>query len=129
MEEIEKRLIIPHPSDMAIRLANSIYFTSLQEGESFVYLSFAQLCKSLDNCEASDWFAKTVIMELLDELTEPVVIENIHVHGKMITWEAISLFTYTFCLEDGKDYIDIILNDVFIEVMKQYEKEPYINFQ
>jgi len=129
MEEIEKRKIIPYPSDAAIRLANGIYFTSLQEGEHYVYLSLSQLCKSLENCEAEDWYAKTIISELLDELVEPVVIENIHMHGRLITWKAVSLLSYTFCLEDGEQYVDIVLDEIFIEVMKQYEIEPYINFQ
>ena len=102
MQESEKRLIFPHPSSAAIRLANSIYFTSLQEHEPYLFLSIKQLCRSLENCKPDDWYAKTVITELLDELTEPVVIENIHLNGKLVTWKSISLFTYTFSCENGE---------------------------
>lgn len=127
MDEIEKRLIMKRPSDDAVKLANSIYFTSIQEGEPYVYIALQQLCKlfgdgNMKHCKAR-------LTALLDELTEPVAIENFTYNRKEIKWQAISFFTYKFCFEKDEEYLDIELNEMFIAAMKQLEAEPYINFQ
>ena len=129
MEAIEKRSVMKRPSEEAVKLANSIYFTSVQEGESYLYISLKQLCNILDNCTAKDWFAKARLTELLEELSEPVAVEDFTYNRKHIPWQAIAFLTYAFCTEDDQEYVDIELNEMFIEVMKQIEAEPYINFQ
>lgn len=129
MEAVAKRSVMKRPSEEAVKLANKIYFTSIQEGASYLYLSLKQLCNILDNCTEKDWFAKGRITELLEELSEPVAVENFTYNRKQIKWQAISFLTYEFCTEDDGEYVDIELNEMFIEVMKQIEAEPYINFQ
>jgi len=129
MEAIEKRSVMKRPSEDAVKLANSIYFTSIHEGESYLYLSLKQLCIILDNCTEKDWFAKGRLTELLEELSEPVAVEDFTYNRKHIPWQAIAFLTYEFCTEDDQEYVDIELNEMFIEVMKQIEAEPYINFQ
>jgi len=127
MEEVEKRLIIKHPSEDAVKLANSIYFTSIQEGEPYVYLSLKQICTLFDDIEVTDWFAKDRITRLLEELTEPVAIENFTYNRKEIKWQAIAFLTYQFAMEKDEEYVDIELNEMFIDLMSQIEAEPYIN--
>jgi hypothetical protein len=127
MEEVEKRLIIKHPSERAVKLANSIYFTSVQEGEPYVYISLKQLYKLFDDLNETKWYAKSEITKLLDELTEPVAMENFTYNRKEIKWEAVSLLTYEFTMEKDEEYVDIELNKMFLEVMSHLEAEPYIN--
>lgn len=127
MEEVEKRLIIKHPSDRAVKLANSIYFTSVQEGEPYVYISLKQLYKLFDDLNETKWYAKSEITKLLDELTEPVAMENLTYNRKEIKWQAVSLLTYEFTMEKDEEYVDIELNKMFLEVMSHLEAEPYIN--
>ena len=127
MEEIEKRLIMKRPSEDAVKLANSIYFTSIQEGEPYVYISLQQLCKLFRDFNEQN--CKAQITKLLEELVEPVAIENFTYNRKQIKWQAISFFTYKFCFEKDEEYVDIELNEMFIAAMKQLEAEPYINFQ
>jgi len=129
VETTEKRSMMKRPSDAAVRLANSIYYTAIQEGELYVYLSLKQLCKSLKDCSEEDWFAKALVTELLDELCEPVAVQNFVYDRKEIKWQAISFISYDFVMEDGKEYAEITINKMFVEVMKQLEAEPYINFQ
>jgi len=127
MEEVEKRLIIKHPSKDAIKLANSIYFTSIQEGEPYVYLSLKQLYKLFDDVNETDWFAKDRVTRLLEELSEPVAIENFTYNRKEVKWQAIGLLTYQFAMEKDEEYVDIELNPMFLDLMSQIEAEPYIN--
>ena len=126
MEEVEKRLIIKHPSEAAVKLANSIYFTSIQEGEPYVYLSLKQLYKLFDDFDETDWYAKDRIVRLLEELSEPVAIENFTYNRKEIAWQAIGLLSYEFAMEKDEEYVDIELNQMFLEVMSHIEAEPYI---
>lgn len=127
MEEIEKRLIIKHPSEAAVKLANSIYFTSIQEGEPYVYLSLKQLYKLFDDFDETDWYAKDQITRLLEELSEPVAIENFTYNRKEIVWQAISFISYEFTMEKDEEYVDIELNQMFLEAMSTIEAKPYIN--
>jgi len=127
MEEVERRQIIKHPSDDAVKLANSIYFTSIQEGEPYVYLSLKQLYKLFDDVNETDWFAKDRITRLLEELSEPVAIENFTYNRKEVKWQAVALLTYQFAMEKDEEYVDIELNQMFIDLMTQVEAEPYIN--
>ncbi len=127
MDEIEKRSIMKRPSEDAVKLANSIYFTSIQEGEPYVYIALQQLCKLFGDYDKQN--CKARITELLEELIEPVAVEEFTYNRKLIKWQAISFFTYKFCLEKDEEYVDIELNEMFIAAMKQLEAEPYINFQ
>ena len=127
MEEVEKRLIIKHPSADAVKLANSIYFTSIQEGEPYVYISLKQLYKLFDDIDENVWYAKDRITKLLTELSEPVAIENFTYNRKQIAWQAISFIAFEFAMEKDEEYVDIELNKMFLEVMSHLEAEPYIN--
>ena len=126
MEEVEKRLIIKHPSEDAVKLANSIYFTSIQEGEPYVYLSLKQLYKLFDDVNETDWFAKDRVTRLLEELSEPVAMENFTYNRKEVKWQAVALLTYQFAMEKDEEYVDIELNQMFLDLMSQIEAEPYI---
>lgn len=115
------------PSDDAVKLANSLYFTAIQEGEPYVYIALQQLCKLFGNDDVQH--CKARITALLEELTEPVAVEGFTYNRKTVKWQAMSFFTYKFCFEEDEEYLDVELNEMFIAAMKQLEAEPYINFQ
>lgn len=129
MDTTEKKLLMKRPSEAAVKLANSIYYTAIQRGELEVCLSLKQLCKALKDCDETDWYAKSLVTELLEELCEPVAVKDFVYDRKEIKWQAISFLSYTFYTEEGTEYADIEINKMFIDVMKQLEAEPYINFQ
>lgn len=129
MDIADKRSMMKRPSDEAVKLANSIYYTAVLEDAYSLRLSLKQLCKTLDNCSETDWFAQSKATELLDELSEPVAVENFTYERKEIEWQAMSLLTYAFHTEGDETYIDIELDKMFIDVMSELEAEPYINFQ
>ena len=129
MERAEKRLLMKRPSEAAVKLANSIYFTAIQEEEFYIFLPLSKLCKIVGNCSETDWYAKIVATEVLDELAEPVAVENFTYDRKEIKWQAMSFISYSIKEKEGKEYVEIVVNEMFVEVMKQLEAEPYINFQ
>ena len=127
MSETKKRLLKKHPSEDAVKLANRIYYTSLQKREPYVYISINALCRLLNKPDAED--CKLYLTALLEELTEPVAVKDFIFNRKKIDWQVISFITYAFTLENGEEYVDIEIDPMFIEVMKAVEAEPYINFQ
>ena len=127
MQEVEKRNMIKHPSEAAVKLANCIYHTSIEEGETYVYHPLKHLYTIFEDLDETNWYAKDQVTRLLDELSEPVAIENFTYNRKEIPWQAIALLSYEFVLEEDEEYIDIELNPMFLEVMSTIEAEPYIN--
>ena len=127
MSETKKRLLKKHPSEDAVKLANRIYYTSLQKREPYVYISMNALCRLFDRPDAAD--CKAYLTALLEELTEPVAVKDFTYNRKKIDWQVISFISYAFTLENGEEYVDIEIDPMFIEVMKAVEVEPYINFQ
>lgn len=127
MQETETRLIIERPSERAVKLAKVIYFTSVQAGEPYVYISVKQLCKLFDNCNEQN--SKALIIELLEELREPIAVSDFIYKRKKIAWQAISFLDYKFAMEDDEEYIDIEFNEMFIEVMLKLEVDYFIELQ
>ena len=127
MERVEKRSIMRRPSEEAVKLANSIYFTAIQSEEDNVYIPLNKLCKLFNICDEPDMKAR--ITALLEELREPIAVENFTYQRKEYKWKAMSFITYTFSTENDQEYVNIHLDRMFIEMMSKLEAEPYINFQ
>lgn len=127
MEATKQKLIVKRPSEEAIRLANNIYYTYLQEGTPFLHISLQRLCKLFGDCEEAR--VKGRIVGLLEELNEPIAVKNFIFRGRKIGWQKVHFLNYGFSSENAKAYIDIEINEIYLEALSQLEPEPYINFQ
>ena len=127
MEVTKQKFVVNHPSEDAVRLANDIYYTYLQQGSPFLHISLQRLCKIFGDCDEKR--VKRRITELFEELNEPIAVENVWNRGKKIEWSAINFFSYSFNFENDHAYVDIEINEIFLEVLEEFELEPYINFQ
>ncbi len=127
MKVTKQKFIVNHPGEEAVRLANSIYHTYLQQGSPFLYIPLQRLCKVFGDCDEKR--VKRRITALFEELNEPIAVENLFSRGKKIEWRAINFFSYSFNLENDHEYVDIEINEIFLEVLEEFELEPYINFQ
>jgi len=119
--------MLERPSDEAVRLANNIYYTYLQEETPHLHVSLERFCKLVGESEEKS--GKRRLIELFQELNEPIAIENFKYGGKTIKWKALNFFDYHFTVENGKEFVNIEINEMFVEVMAKLEAEPYINFR
>lgn len=127
MSEVKQRLIAQRPSERAVRLANDIYFTYLYEESPEVRISVARLCEVFGNSDVCQ--VKKMVVEVFEELNEPIVLSECSFQGKHVEWMLLEFFTYTFCTIEGHEYIDLDLNEDYLHALETLDEEPYINFQ
>lgn len=127
MEITKRKLVQIWPSEEAVRLANNIYHTYIQEGSPYLHISLQLLCRLFGDCEGDR--VKEHIVALLEELNEPIAIENVTLKGKKIDWQVLRFLRYGFSSENGKEYLDIEINESYLEALSTLEAEPYINFR
>ena len=121
-----KRKIYKRPSDKAVRMANDIYYTYIQEDNNVIYISVDRLCEIFGEPEKIK--VKIEVSQIFEELNEPIAIENYKYYGDLIKWQSLQFFTYNFFSEDGNEYIELTINELFLDVLEKLESEPFINF-
>ena len=127
MNTTEKRVLCQRPSERAVRLANDIYYTYLQEESLEIRISVARLCEIFGDHDVTQ--VKIHAAQIFEELNEPIVIEDFHYYGKKIEWQMAHFFDYHFCCENEHDYIDLVIHEIYLDALKSLDDEPYINFQ
>lgn len=127
MEENKRKLMFNRPGEEAVRLANNIYYTYLQEDTPHLHVSLERFGKLVG--ESDEAKAKERLIALFEELNEPIAVQDFSFRGKNFKWKALHFFDYNFLVEDGKTFVDIEIDEMFIDVMARLEAEPYINFQ
>ncbi|MEA3523890.1 MAG: hypothetical protein U9R50_13080 [Campylobacterota bacterium] len=115
------------PSEDAIKLANAIYQTYLVEDNPYLTLSVARLCDiyALEHSKETISFFK----ELFEELNEPVVIENFTYEKKLYKWLAIEFCSFEEVWHDEDEFIDILLNEMFLAAMQKLMPKAFIIFK
>jgi len=127
MEETKRQLMFNRPGEEAVRLANNIYYTYLQEDTPYLHVSLERFGKLVG--ESDEEKTKAHLTKLFDELNEPIAVQDFSFRGNNYKWKALHFFDYAFVVEDGKTFVDIDIDEMFIDVMARFEAEPYINFQ
>lgn len=125
--DIHESLIIHRPGEDAIRLANSIYYTYVQEEDPDLSIPVSRLCEIVGISDAAE--AMVTIKKLFDELNEPVAARNFLYEGKKVEWQVLHFFDLEKEWEEGDRYIELHINEMFLEAMKQLEEEPYIEIR
>jgi len=115
------------PSPTAVRLANDIYYTYLQEESPTVRISLKRLCEVFGDADVMH--VKISVAQIFEELNEPIALSDFHYRGKTIEWATVNFFQYVFCCENGNDYIDLEINELYLEALRRMEEDSYINFQ
>ena len=123
----KQQLILNRPSPRAVRLANDIYFTYLYEEDTSLRLSLPRLCEVFGNSDIG--VVKNMVIETFEELNEPIVLKQCSFRGKRVEWMVLNFFTYLFCVNDGCEYIELEVNELYLEALEILDEAPYINFQ
>jgi len=127
MNPEKKRDLFKRPSDAAVRLANDIYYTYLQEEGNCICISVNRLCEVFGDSEIMN--VKIGVAQIFEELNEPIALKDYHYRGEKITWRMIQFFTYHFFTENDQEYIHVEIDELFLDALEKLESEPFINFQ
>jgi len=122
-----QQLMVVRPSDIAVRLANDIYFTYLYNESPSLCIPFTRLCEVFGEADLTE--IKHSVDTVFEELNEPIVLSECSIKGRYIEWEMLQYFTYSYSIDDGKVYVDLEVNERYLEALEILDPESYINFQ
>ena len=114
-------------SDDAIKLANAIYNTYLLDKYPYLHIPVNRLCGmfGLDFSKAST----DRLREIFEELNEPIVVTNFQYGSKVHDWTVLQFCEFEKNWEDGDAYIDIYLEEMYVEAIKRFMEKPFINIR
>ncbi len=114
-------------SQDAIKLANMLYNTYRQEGGPYLRISVQRLCEVFGfihyTCSTEE---KQSLRDLFDELNEPIRVVDFKYKNRVFEWEILQFCSFEKSWEEDDEYIDLILNEMFIAAMKEYMEESFI---
>ena len=126
MQTIEKQELIKEPlASKTLKLAESIYSTYVvNEKDPYMQISVEKLYKllGLEN-EANPFKA---LMNIFVDLTEPIIVRNFEYKIKKYPQMILSFCTFKEIKEEGKHMIEIELNEMYLEAMKNYMLNPFL---
>ncbi|RLA72606.1 MAG: hypothetical protein DRG24_02445 [Epsilonproteobacteria bacterium] len=122
-EETKDSLIKEKPSEDAIRLAQVLYNTYLQVDDPYMCVPITRLCQVF-KAECNTEFL-TYLGKLFEELNEPVIAEHFNYRGKKYEWKVMKFCAVEQLRGDRGNYLDINLNEMFIEAVKDSDEDPF----
>ncbi len=123
--KIDLEIIIQDLSEDAIKLANILYNTYINENDAELHIPVLKLCQVF-NYECDD-ISKSMIMKLFEELNEPVMVPSFEYHGKKMSWQVMSFCSFDEVWKIEDEFIEIYMNEMFLYVLKHYVHEPFLN--
>ena len=118
---------IPDRKVMANKLLNALYFKYEQEGDTFriAINDLAELLGRNRNCGKT----KQMISDGLKILQQPIEIRNFEYEGKSVKWMSAPFLSRATIYNEDKNYIEINLDDMLIEALKQKEHYTVIDLE
>ena len=114
-------------SDEAIKLANAIYNTYLLDKYPYLHIPVERLCGMFGlgfSKESTDHLRK-----VFEELNEPIVVTDFQYGSKVHRWTVLQFCEFEKKWEDGDAYIDIYIEEMYIEAMKRFMEKPIVNIR
>ena len=124
---MKQHLINGRPSETAVRLANDIYFTYLYNDNPSLSIPFSRLSEVFGESDMIQ--LKHRLEAVFEELNEPIVLSDCSIGGRHIQWEMVEFFTYSYNFYEGKPYVELEVNELYLQALETFDVEPYINFQ
>ncbi|MGD9971161.1 MAG: hypothetical protein AB7S65_12000 [Sulfuricurvum sp.] len=119
-------LIRSLPGAEAIRLANELYKMYDESGNPRLRIRHSLLCRFFGQYGKERCGEK--IRSVFAELNEPCALRNFEYKGELIQWRVIHFCDILTESIDENDFIDIQLNELFIEALKAEPAETLLNF-
>lgn len=115
-------------SDDAIKLANAIYNTYVQEDYPYLEIGVHRLCEIFGftgythSKDELDY-----IRGLFEELNEPIAVVDFKYGSKTYDWKALQFCAFEKPWQDEDKTIEIVINEMYIAAVGEYMEKPFIN--
>jgi len=126
---IEKQDLIKEPlSKNTLKLAQSIYSTYIvNEKDPYMYISLKKLYNLFGFDDSAESLEK--LLEIFVDLTEPIAVKEFEYERKKYPVKILTFCTFTEIEKDGDGHMEIELNEMYIEAMKNYMKNPFLEIK
>jgi hypothetical protein len=115
-------------SDDALRLANVLYNTYVQEDDPFLEVNVNRLCE-IFGYRGYTYKKEELqhIRDLFEELNEPIAVVDFKYGSRTYDWKALSFCSFEKPWKEGDETIEIVINEMYIAAVKEYMEKPFIN--
>ncbi|WP_345993459.1 hypothetical protein [Sulfurimonas sp. HSL-1716] len=129
MQTIDKKRLIKEPLDKdTLKLAQAIYSTYIaNEKDPYMYISLKRLFNLFGFDDSSASLSK--IIEIFIDLTEPIAVENFEYGGRKYPKIILTFCTFEEIQKDGDGHMEIELNEMYLEAMKNYMLDPFLDIK
>jgi len=126
-EATPKPMIMAPLSEDAVKLATAIYNTYVAEGEPYLSIPLKKLCEMYGLNNSHETYEH--LQNLFAELNEPVLIEDFVFRGHLYKWEAITFCSFDEEWKEGDLMLEVTINELFLQVMKERMASPFITLR
>jgi len=115
-------------SDDAVRLANAIYNTYVQENYPYLEVGVKRLCQIFGFTGYT--LAKAdldYVRGLFEELNEPIAVVDFKYGSKTYPWKALQFCAFEKPWKDEDENIEIVINEMYLAAVQEYMEKPFIN--
>ena len=115
-------------SDDAVKLANAIYNTYVQEDYPYLEISVNRLCEIFGfGGYAHRHQDLEYIRGLFEELNEPIAVVDFKYGSRLYDWKALTFCSFEKPWGDSDETIEIVINEMYIAAVQRYMEKPFIN--
>ncbi len=124
IHRIEKQQILHEPlSEDALKLVRAIYNTYKEDvDELYLEIKISSLLHLLKIVNTHDDNIKNYIINLFEELNEPICVKNFKFYNDVYPMKFIKFCTYK--VQD--EIVEIELNEEYIYAIEEYMIDPYL---
>ncbi len=124
IHRIEKQQILHEPlSEDALKLVRAIYNTYKEDvDELYLEIKISSLLHLLKIVNTHDDNIKNYIINLFEELNEPICVKNFKFYNAVYPMKFIKFCTYK--VQD--EIVEIELNEEYIYAIEEYMIDPYL---
>lgn len=115
-------------SDDAVRLANILYNTYVQDDDPFLEINVGRLCGIFGYHGYTHKKEELqYIRDLFEELNEPIAVVDFKYGSRRYDWKALSFCSFEKPWSDEDETIEIVINEMYIAAVKEFMEKPFIN--
>jgi hypothetical protein len=115
-------------SEDAVRLANAVYNTYVQEDYPYLEITVKRLCEIFGftgythRPEELDY-----IRGLFEELNEPIAVVDFKYGSRVYDWKALQFCSFEKPWRNEDTTIEIVINEMYVAAVREFMEKPFIN--
>lgn len=114
-------------SDDAVKLANALYNTYVQEDYPYLQVSVKRLCEIFGYSGYTPGpEALAHIRTLFEELNEPIAVVNFKYGSRTYDWKVLSFCRFEKPWQEEDATIEIVIDEMYLAAVAAYMERPFI---